>query len=269
MAAILQRILEFLKRHYEKIVLCLVILCLGAAGVMLPKQIEDAKAQTDQPLPAPPKDTTMPALPIGPLIASIQQVTNPPVMALSGEHNLFNPVAWKRKPNGDLLKILKTGADALEVTAISNLYERIGYDHPAVGASGVYFMFWQTNSQRAKGESAELNQMPRSGLYKIRAVKGPADNPTQLRLEIIDTGEVVWVSKEAPYQRVDGHLADLRYDPEAKPFTRKKVEDTLTLDGEPYKIVAITDDAVTVEQSTTTMRTTIRLAGNSGAGTRP
>ena len=39
----------------------------------------------------------------------------------------------------------------------------------------------------------------------IREVKGPADNPTELIIEMNDTGEHLRLSKEKPIRRVDGY----------------------------------------------------------------
>ncbi|HWD21373.1 MAG TPA: hypothetical protein VHB20_19055 [Verrucomicrobiae bacterium] len=263
----MQRVLEFLKRHYEKIILGLALMCLAAAGVLLPKQVEDVKAQISAPpAPAGAHEPPMTPLNVAPLIAAMQRVTNPPPLVLSGDHNLFNPVVWKRKSNGDFLKILKTGADALTVTNIVTLYQRIGLDHPSGGG---FYMFVQTQSGKKAVEYVKLNEKSKSGLYIVRAIKGTAEDPSQLQLEILETGEKVWITPKAPFERPDAHVADLRYDPEALNLPKKKVNDTFTLDGEQYKIVAITNGAVTVQQSTTTKQTTIPWSGNSGSESRP
>ena len=49
-------------------------------------------------------------------------VTNPPPVVLSGDHNLLNPVTWRRMPDGNLRKILHTGPDAPSITNIIPLY---------------------------------------------------------------------------------------------------------------------------------------------------
>ncbi len=54
-----------------------------------------------------------------------------------------------------------------------------------------------------------------------------------------DTGETAPVSKEQPFKRIDGYMADLKYDPEKKVWPSRRVGSTLTFDGEDYKVVAI------------------------------
>jgi len=265
----MQKALEFLKRHYEKIILCVVLICLTGAVVMLPRQVEILRPQIVGPPPPPSHPEGMAPLDVGPLVSAIQQLTNPPALVLSGEHNLFNPVVWKRLPNGDLMKVLKTGADALTATNITPLYQRIGLDRPS--GEG-FFMFTQELSGKQKTEYAKLNEKPKSGLYVVRGTNGPPDDLSQfkLQLEILDSGNKVWITKDRPFERVDGHIVDLRYPPESTlNLSKKHVSDTFTLDGESYKIVAITNDAVTVQQSSTTQQTTIRWNGNPGGGSPP
>jgi len=65
------------------------------------------------------------------------------------------------------------------------------------------------------------------------------------------TGDTVAVTKDKPYERVDSHIADMRYDPERKNLLQQHVGDTITLDREMYKIVEITSNAVRVESART------------------
>jgi hypothetical protein len=244
------------------------LICLAVAGVMLPRQIEDVKGQLGGPPSPPPHAPPMAALNTAPLVKAIDQLTNTPTLVLNGDHNLFNPVVWKRLPNGNLLKLFKTGADALTVSNITALYQKIGLDRPSGDG---FFMFTEELSGHPHNEYVKLNEKPKSGLYIIRGTNGSPDDLTQFRLqlEILDTGDKVWITKDRPFERVDGHICDLRYDPESLNLPKKHVNDTFTLDGEAYKIVAITNDAVTVQQSTTTKQTTVRWKGNPGAGSRP
>ncbi len=262
----MQRVLTFLKRHYEKLILALVLIGLVVVGVTLPKQIKDAN---DTPPPPPnPSDKSglMAPMEVGPLVAAMQQVTNPPPLTLSGEHNLFNPVVWKRKSNGDLVKILKTGADALIVSNIVPEYMKIALDRP--GGDG-YFMYVVSPAGKRTNEYVKLNEKaPRTKLYEITGTNGSGDD-TKLELQLLDTGEKVSVTEKEPYERVEGYIADLWYQPDLKSYPKKHVNDTFDLDGDQYKVVAITNDAVTVQATSTTEKTTINWNGKPGAARRP
>lgn len=239
--------MQFLKKHYEKIILCVVLLGLAAAAVWMSNKISETKAGTEGASEIAPNNKPWVHPDFSNDYKMLAQLTNPPPVVLSGDHNLFNPVTWRRKPNGELLKILKTGADALVVQNIIPLYEEIKFDHASGGGTGVYVMDLTVRSAKRAPEYAKINEKTKSGLYIIRGIKGASDDPTELELEIPDTGETVAVSANNPYKRVDGYLADLKYPPESKTLTKQKVDETFTLDNEEYKIIAITNNAVRVQ----------------------
>jgi hypothetical protein len=265
--------MEFLKRHYEKIVLCLVLLGLAAAAVWMRTDIKAVRERMDS---APQTQTSAPggrrrpgvanaAATLAPMdlstdMITLAQVTNPPTITLSGDHNLFNPVTWKRKSDGTLLKVIKTGPKALTITNITRLYAVISYDHPSGNGTGVYVMAIQQHSDpqhpaRKVPEYAKKDQKVKSGLYIIRDVKGDADDPSELDLELPETGQTVAVTKDKPYEYVDSCIADLRYEPESKTFFKVHVNDPIRLDGEPYKVVEITTNAVRIQFIRTTQVT--------------
>ncbi len=270
--------MEFLKRHYEKIILCLVLLGLAAAAVWMRMAIERVPASLPS-VPATSADEsprrpgrggrggaaatagTLAPLDLSTDVVALAQLTNPPVITLSGDHNLFNPVTWKRKSDGTLLKILKTGPSALVVSNITKLYTIISYDHAS--GSGVYVMTIQEHSDpqhpsHKVTEYAKKDEKMKSGLYVIRGIKGDADDPSELDLELPQTGENVVVTKDKPYQWVDSYVADLRYPPDSMNLPRQHVNDIIKLEGEQYKIVEITANAVRVQFIRTTKVTEIK-----------
>jgi hypothetical protein len=265
--------MEFLKKHYEKIVLCVVLLGLAGAAVWMRSAIQNVRQQlVDVPEGPPPKTTPLAPIDLGPDQKSLEQITNPPIVVLSGDHNLFNPVTWKRKANGELMKITKTGPDALVVTNIIPLYTIISYDRPT--DSPVYVMSWQQHADvrlsnsRGTPEYAHKDQKMKSGLYIVRGIKGAENDPSEINLEIIETGETnVWVSTNTPYKRVDSYLADLKYDPDPQvPLHKRRVGDEFKLDNDPYKVVEITNNAVRVQSERTTKVTEIKWIQSPNGG---
>jgi hypothetical protein len=254
--------MQFLKKHYEKIILCVVLLGLAAASIWMGEILKKLQEEVNQPVSGGAHKTKPPVpLDLTADLLALAQVTNPPPVVLSGEHNLFNPVTWRRKANGELLKILKTGPDALSITNITPLYTVIAYDHPS-GNGPVYVMSVQVHSARRPLEYAKMDEKTKSGLYIIRGIKGAVDDPTDLQLEVLETQETVWITKDNPYKRVDGYLADMKYDPESRSLLKERVNETFTLDNEQYKIVEITNNAVRVESIKNTKITTIKWNGN-------
>jgi hypothetical protein len=148
------------------------------------------------------------------------------------------------------------------VTNITPLYTVISYDHPSIGGTGaVYVMAIQEHSAKRPNEYAKKDEKTKSGLYIIRGIKGAPEDPTDLQLEIPATQEMVWITKEKPYKRVDGYTVDMKYEPESLTLLKKRVNDTIVLDNEAYKIVEITNNLVRV-QSNKTKVTTINWNGN-------
>jgi hypothetical protein len=112
--------------------------------------------------------------------------------------------------------------------------------------------------KRPTSEYAKKDEKMKSGLYIIRDIKGDADDPTELDLELTGTGETVAVTKDKPYEWVDSCIADLRYEPESKTFSKVHVNDPIMLEGEQYKIVEITTNAVRIQFNRTTKVTEIK-----------
>jgi hypothetical protein len=80
--------------------------------------------------------------------------------------------------------------------------------------------------------------------FLLRDVKGPADQPTAVELELSDTGQRVTLTPDEPFKRVDGYMADLVYPPDNRTWTDKRVGDIITVEREYYNIVAISEDEV-------------------------
>jgi hypothetical protein len=253
--------MDFLKKHYEKLILCVVLL--GLAGAVL-----WMKSATNIIVPGisaapPPRTPPPPPLDLTNDQEALAQITNQPPVILSGDHNLFNPVTWKRKPNGDLLKVIKTGPDALVVAKITPLFMIITYEAPMEGL--IYIMGLQREidllhpSNKIKKEYLRKDEKKKGLPFIVRGIKGAENDPSEINLEMTESGDTnVWVSKDKPYKQVESYLADLRYDPETLNLPKKKVKDEIELDNEPYIIVEITNDAVRIQSRRTTKVTEIK-----------
>jgi hypothetical protein len=276
--------MEFLKKHYEKILLCLVLLGLAAAAVWMRTAIDAMQSGVDTSTnavptgagprrgprggPSRPAAEAPKAMDLSEDLQALAQITNPPAVILSGTHNLFNPVTWKRKANGDLFKVLKSGPDALSIVNITPLYTVISYDR-ATGDGGFYVLGAQQHvdaqqvgtAHNKTVEFVKKDQKTKTGLFIVRGIKGAENAPTDVELEIPQTGETnVWISTNNPYKRVDSYLADLKYDPETKVLSKQKVDDWIKLDNEQYKIVEITNNAIRLQSSTSSKVTEIKWA---------
>lgn len=264
--------MEFLKKHYEKILLSLVLLGLAVAAAWLPikvsavrQTLEEASTQLLTPKPKP-----LPALDTNGFEQVLLRVDNPGSSPLGKPgHNVFNPIKWLKKPDGTPVPALDTGLSALSVTNITPLYLRIDYQGPQAfrETSGeIRYSFQITREAASRGSTrGPILRMATVGgkneIFTLRELKGPKENPTALVLELNETKETVTVSKEKPYTQVAGYAADLRYEPENKTYAKQRVGEHLTLAGERYNIVYINQSDVTLEDNRTRKRTTIHWAG--------
>ena len=248
--------MEFLKKHYEKILLSFVLLCLAITAAWFQIKINAEKEKSQEYIIALPKPKEVKPLDLTTNQAALQRLQNPPSIEISGAHNLFNPVTWKVKPDGTFLKIVREGVDALTVTNIQPLFMELAYER-ASGAG--YWIGVKSKSVKKPSVYAKLNE--KKDLFKITEIKGPAEDPEELVLELTENQQVISIGKEKPFKRVEAYTADLRYEPDSKNFLRQQVNNVISFAGESYKIIAINEKDVRVSASSTEKRTTILLKG--------
>jgi hypothetical protein len=262
--------MQFLKRHYEKILLSVVLLALAGAAAWLPMAIGKAReslAAITGTLPGPkeikPVDVT-------PYEGALQRLKNPPTVNFAGAHNLFNPVTWKQKSDGSLLKIQsgnEEGPAAVKITRIFPLHLIFSFER--VSGTGYYIgvhdeaVPGSRKAQRLVSLNAKTPFGPdaKTQFFAVREAKGPAEDPTELILELGDTNEKVSVTKEKPFKRVQGYAADMKYDVEGRTFNDVRVGSNIVLGGEAYKVVAISSNEVRVSSVSTTKQTTLTWSG--------
>ena len=104
--------MQFIKKHYEKIILCIVLLGLAAASALLVFEVSSVQQSLEDnqnklvataPKPLKPVDLTA-------NLNALERLQKPFEVVLSGPHNLFNPVQWQRRGDGTLIK-LQTGRE--------------------------------------------------------------------------------------------------------------------------------------------------------------
>jgi hypothetical protein len=252
--------MDFLKKHYEKILLSVVLLCLAIAAAWLPTKIRQGKEELQKTIVNLPKPIELKPVDLSTNEAALKRLQNPPTIELSGAHNLFNPVTWKVKPDGSFIKIVQEGVDALTVTKIQPLYLELAFER--VTGTGYWIAITRQSSKKSR-VYAKPNK--KEELFTLKEVKGPPEDPEELILELNDGQETISISKDKPFKRVEAYAADLRYAPDSKNFLNQKVNDIITVAGESYKIIAITENEVRVSATSTDKRTTILWKAAPGA----
>lgn len=256
--------MEFLKRHYEKIILSVVLLCLAVAAAWLPAKIRQGKEELQKTIINLPTPKKLTPVDLSTNEAALKRLQNPPTVELDGAHNLFNPVTWKINPDGTFIKIVREGIEALTVTKIEPLYFELAFDR--VTGSGASTGYWIAVTRRsARPTRVYVKPGEKKDLFTLKEVKGAPDNPSELVLELTDSQETISISKDKPFRRIEAYAADLRYPPDNKNFLNQRVNDVFQIASESYKIIAISENEVRVSAQSTDKRTSILWKGAAGA----
>jgi hypothetical protein len=251
--------MEFLKAHYEKIILSVVLLGLAAAAALMPIKVSQEKQRAEERQssiinrkvdPLKPVDLTTNAI----VLARLEQ---PARFKYGGEHNIFNPVRWQRRPDGGLLKGSETGVNALKVTEIKPLHFRVTFDglSPSPDRYQLSVLKETGKSSRPIPRLAGLKE--KNNMFTLEEIIGDPQNPTGAKVLLEGEKEPVIVAKDKPFERVIGHSADFHYDPENRNWKDLTVKDELVFGGETYNIVAITENQVVISAKSNKKQTTL------------
>jgi hypothetical protein len=158
----------------------------------------------------------------------------------------------------------ETGIGAVVVTKITPLYTTFTLDSVMMSESGARYMIVVVREAAAKPADrgrkmtgASLNEKNKEG-FTIREVKGPPEKPTELTLELTDTGERVSLSKGKPFKRADGYMADLKYPPDNKTWSNQRLNQLIPrIAGEDYNVVAIATNEIVLSAKSNNKKTSI------------
>jgi hypothetical protein len=262
--------MDFVKKHYEKIILCAVLLGVIGFLVFLPFVIShDQQEEKDMATTViSPRVAPLPSLDLTRQTNALERLLSPANFDFSTTNKLFNPVVWKKAQNGDLIKI-KTGNEIVEaavVTKITPLYLVITLDQVVTNELGVRYIVGIEHqaapyaAMRHKQQRFVSLDDSKKDAFTLIQVKGAPENPDQLVLKLADTGETAVITPGKSFQRVDAYSADLKYDPENKKFLNRRVGAPLSFGGEDYIVVAIDADEVIISAQSNQKKTTLRYA---------
>jgi len=244
--------MDFLKKHYEKILLGAVLIGLAIAVGYLPFKIgtEKQKVKELETSLVHPRIKALTNLDVSFADGTLKRMSAPAMLDFSTTNRRVNPMPWQQTKESRLIPASSTGPTAVIVTNITPLYLTISLDSISVSEDGAARYFIGVEKQAAaRREKQKKTQTygkigDKNDTFQITEVKGPADNPTNIVLVLTDSGDTVGISKEKPFRRVDGYTASLYYDPQKKKWTDQRMGAALNINGEDYKIVAITQNEV-------------------------
>lgn len=259
--------MDFIKKHYEKIILSVVLLGLVGALLALPFliAIDQQKTKDAGDTIISTSVTPLPPLGLARQTNATARLESPASYDFSTTNKLFNPVEWKKAADGTLIKI-KTGNEIVEaavVTKITPLYLVVTFDSVETNGAAPRYVIG-VERQAAPNPAIRRKQQryasvgEKKDAFTITEIKGAPENPDQLVLKLADTDETVTISKDKPFQRADAYTVDIKYDPEKKVFPGRREGATVSFGGESYIIVAIHQDEVILSAASNQKRTTLR-----------
>ena len=267
--------MDFLKKNYEKVLLGVVLLGLAVAVAFLPFKITSEKQKltemSEQLIH--PKVKLLTNLDLAGPDSLLKRMAVPAVVDFSTPNKLFNPMPWQKAADGHLLKVDATnvGPNALVITNRKDLCLILTLDEVIDTGSGghAYKVGVKKEASTNPKEWAKTQKYCKLGdkneTFAVRNVSAPTDNPANvtLTLELNDSGQMVKVTKETPFRRIDGYTVDLRYPPENKSFPpNRRVGQTLPFNGEDYNIVAITANEVVLSAKSNQKKWTVKYSAS-------
>lgn len=257
--------MQFLKAHYEKIILSVVLLGLAAAAALMPITVskERQKQQDLLEIFIPKKVKELQPLDLTTNAMVLARLAQAQRLQLAGDHNLFNPVRWQTRPTDKgLIKTAEAGVAALAVSEITPLRLRVEFDQVVTTSEEPKYMLQVLNevqrSSRPTPRTAGVGD--KNNMFSIEKIIG--DNPAEPKgLQVLLAGDKqpVIIAKDQPYERVIGYAAALRHKVEDKTWKDLKVKDEISFGGETYNIVAITENEVVLSAKSNKKQTVLEF----------
>lgn len=271
--------MEFIKKHYEKMLLGLVLAGLiGALVFMLFYIAADKQAMDERAngyINPSVKALTNLDLSVQESVRSRLQSSGN--LDLETTNKLFNPMEWQKKLDGSLIKVSKgnVGVASVIVTNIAPLYLILSLDAITTNELGARYTIGvekQAAPTLAKRRHQQLfvsaGEKPSKetlDVFSSFEVKGAPENPDSLVLKLTDTGGLATISNGKPYRRPDGYAADFRYDLEKKVFHGffshgKWIGDKVSFGGMDYFVVEVNRGELILSDQSNQKKTSLPFA---------
>jgi hypothetical protein len=262
--------MDFLKKHYEKILLTIVLVGLVGALVfmafIIPSEQEKVREIGAAIISA--KVVALTNLDLTGQSNVVERLQSPYQLDFDTTNKLFNPVEWQRTPDGRMVPKTGVNPQAAVITAITPLYTALTLDSVETNEFGARYVI-SVERQAAVNPAMRRKQQrfvsmddSKKDVFNLVQVKGPPENPDYLVLKLADTGQTNNVSKDKPFRRVDGYTADLKYehDPEKASWSGQRIGSHLRFAGDDYTIVDINSNEVILSAQSNQKKWTLRYA---------
>ena len=259
--------MDFIKKHYEKIILGIVLAGLVGALVFMMFYIssdrDEMEKKTTSVINPPSKGLTN--LDLTANNATLSRLASPYKLDFETGNRVFNPVDWGKTSDNSLIRAAKVGPQTCVVTNITPLNLIITFDNVTTNelgaryAVGVERQAAATTVKRKKTQRFVSAGEKPNDVFSLVEVKGAPENPDALVLKLVDSGETITVAKDNPFRRTDAYMADFRYPIENRTFLRRRVGDKVTFGGTDYLISDISQNTVGIVDQSNQRRTELNF----------
>jgi hypothetical protein len=257
--------MNFIKKHYEKILLGVMLFGLIGVLIFMIFYIASDKQQMQ----------TIAEGFINPHVKALTNldttVEDSAITRLKSDYNLdfdttnklLNPMEWQRALDGSLIRATATGVQAAVATNCTPLYLIISLNSVIINEVSTNYSIKVEKQAAARASQrtpmthyAALNEKPNDA-FSVVGVVGSPENPDELVLRLTDTQEDIRIGKDKPYRHVDGYMADILYPPEKKLFKGRRVGDKFSFGGVDYSVVDINQNEVVLMDESNQKKTSL------------
>jgi hypothetical protein len=264
--------MEFLKKHYEKILLGVMLAGLIGVLVFMLFYIAADKQAMDQQANEVLYPQVKALTNLDLTLQDTAMMRHQSAYALDFEHTnkLFNPMEWQKTPDGRMLKIgtgSEVGIRAAVVTGITPLYLVLTLDQITTNEFGVRYTIGV--EKQAASSAVKRKKTPRfispdekkpNDIFSLVEVKGAPDAPEAVVVKLVDSGDVAVILRDKPWRRVDAYAADFRYVPENKIFRGRRVGDKASFGGTDYLVVDVSQNELILSDQSNQKKNSLPFA---------
>jgi hypothetical protein len=260
--------MDFLKRHYEKILLGLVLA--GLIGVLVFMLFYIASDQKEMAEKGEglihPRVTALTNLDLMVQSNAMTRMESAYLLDFETGNKLFNPLEWRKYPDGRIVP-LKTGNEvglkAVIVTNIAPLYLILSLNKVVTSELGVRYTVGVerqaavTAAKRQKQSRFVSMGDKANDFFSLVAVKGAPENPDALVLKLVDDGEEISISRDKSFLHVEAYTADFRYPPDNIAFRNQRIGSKVFFNGTDYLVVEVNQNELILADQTNQKKTSL------------
>jgi len=255
--------MQYLKKHYEKVILVVVLLAVAGSAFWLTNQVETVRTTLEEQLRQQigGKQKELKPVDLAAATNAMSRLGAARSLQLSGEHKTVNPVAWLKNAAG----FVRAGdkGHGLSIGKISPLNLAVTYTG-VVGTGDPYrYQFtvekaYEKQPAKRRPLTTSLTEGTKNDTFLLREVKPPKESATEVTIELL--AEKITLTKDKPYLKPMAYSVDFKSDATGRDLPTKRQDETISNNGTPYKIISISEAEVIIEapnKTRSSLRSTI------------